>query len=139
MSFHVITLGVNDIQKSERFYVEWLGARVSVASNEHIKFLDLPGIKLALYGREALAQDACVPVQGIGFKGFTLAINVPRKEEVKERLDVAAELGGVLTKEAQDVFWGGHRGYVADPDGNLIEVAWNPFFAFAPDGSLELP
>jgi uncharacterized glyoxalase superfamily protein PhnB len=51
----------------------------------------------------------------------------------------AVAAGGTLLKPAQDAPWGGYSGYFADPDGYPWEVAWNPFFPFAADGSLQLP
>jgi uncharacterized glyoxalase superfamily protein PhnB len=86
-----------------------------------------------------LAKDATVESKGNGFRGVTLAHNVPKKGEVAEVLKEAVKAGGKMVKPAQDVFWGGHRGYFADPDGHLWEVAWNPHFSFNKDGSLKLP
>jgi uncharacterized glyoxalase superfamily protein PhnB len=94
---------------------------------------------LALYPSEKLAEDAQVPGQGSGFRGVTLAHNVRRREEVGEVLALAAAAGATITKPAQDVFWGGHSGYFADPDGHLWEVVWNPFFPLGEDGSVVVP
>jgi hypothetical protein len=44
-----------------------------------------------------------------------------------------------LLKPAEEAFWGGYSGYFADPDGFLWEVAWNPFFPIAEDGSMRIP
>ena len=83
---------------------------------------------MALYPREALADDAGVPTEGSGFTGVTLAHNVRTREEVDAVLDEAVAAGATLVKAAQDVFWGGYSGYFADPEGYLWEVAWNPYF-----------
>jgi len=77
----LVTLGVADVAQSRRFY-EQLGWRASSASSESIVFFQLGGIALALYGRTALAQDACLPSEGSGFGGITLAHNVRTREEV---------------------------------------------------------
>lgn len=94
---------------------------------------------MALYPRSLLAEDAMVSAKGSGFKGITLAQNVCTKEEVSRALNSALEAGGKILKPAQDAFWGGHSGYFSDPDGNIWEVAWNPYFKMNQDGILELP
>lgn len=35
--------------------------------------------------------------------------------------------GARAVKQPQQVFWGGYSGYIADPDGFLWEIAYNPF------------
>src|SRR5579885_3637377 len=122
---NIVTLGVSDTARSRRFY-EALGWKASSASQGDIVFFQLGGMVLALYSREALAEDATVAAAGSGFRGVTLAQNVRSKEEVARALKVAEAAGAKILKPAQDVFWGGHSGYFADPDGHLWEVAWNP-------------
>jgi predicted lactoylglutathione lyase len=135
---HIVTLGVKDLKRSRMFY-EKLGFKASSASQGDIVFFHTGGLVLALYPADKLAKDATVESKGSGFRGVTLAHNVPKKEEVAEVLKEAVKAGGKMVKPAQDVFWGGHRGYFADPDGHLWEVAWNPHFSFNKDGSLKLP
>ena len=47
--------------------------------------------------------------------------------------------GATVRKRPERVFWGGYSGYVADPDGHLWELAYNPGFPILPDGRVELP
>jgi uncharacterized glyoxalase superfamily protein PhnB len=61
---------------------------------------------------------------------------VETKEEVAEVLALAERAGGKIVKPAQDVFWGGHSGYFADPDGYYREVAWAPMCSFDQTGAL---
>ncbi len=136
---NIITLGVSDIVRARHFYEKGLGWHVSSASNEHIVFIKTSGVILALYSSDLLAQDATVSADGEGFRRFTLAHNVHKPELVAEILSQAEKAGAKVMKPAQDVFWGGHSGYFADPDGNLWEVAWNPHFPFDKDGNLSLP
>jgi uncharacterized glyoxalase superfamily protein PhnB len=87
----------------------------------------LEGTWLGLYPREALADDAQVSARGSGFSGVCLAHNAPSKAQVDAVFAQMVAAGATAVKTPQDVFWGGYSGYVADPDGHLWEVAWNPF------------
>jgi catechol 2,3-dioxygenase-like lactoylglutathione lyase family enzyme len=134
----IITLGVADLQKSSGFY-ERLGWRRSTASGDGIVFFQAGGMALALYPRDELAKDTNVGPEGEGFKGISLAYNVRGREEVDLVLAEAEAAGAAIPKRAQEAFWGGYSGYFADPDGFLWEVAWNPLFPVAQDGSIRLP
>ena len=135
----LVTLGVGDLGRAVAFYRDGLGWPLSGASENDVAFFKTGGVILALYSREALAEDVGVSPEGGGFRGFTLAHNVVRREEVDRTLGEAASAGANVVKEAQDASWGGRSGYFADPDGHLWEVAWAPGFSFAGDGSLVLP
>lgn len=134
----VVTLGVSDLRRSRAFY-ERIGWKASPASQAEIAFFDTGGLVLALFDAGALAEDAGVSPEGSGFTGFTLAHNVATKDAVAEILRDAVAAGGTLVKPGEDVFWGGHRGYFADPDGFLWEVAWNPLWPMDSNGHLRLP
>lgn len=135
----IITLGVADLARSRRFYVEGLGWRESSAGNEHVAFIDAGGVVLALFGRAALAEDMRVAAEGGGFSGFSLAHNVGSREAVDRVIAEAAALGATVLKPAQEAFWGGYSGYFADPDGHPWEVAHNPFFPLDEHGRVQLP
>ena len=124
----IITLGVSDLERSNKFYRDGLGFPLSDNSAEGVSFFELRGTWLGLYPREALAEDATVPAAGSGFPGITLAHNMASKQQVDALLKEAEAAGAKIVKPAQDVFWGGYSGYFADPDGYLWEVAWNPHF-----------
>lgn len=134
----LITLGVRDLARARSFY-EALGFVASPSSNESVTFFAAGGAVLGLFGWDALAEDAGVPPAGDGFRAVTLAHNVRDKAEVATVLATAEAAGARIVTPARDVFWGGHNGYFADLDGHLWEVAWNPFFPLAEDGSLQLP
>lgn len=136
---NIVTLGVQDVNRSVQFY-QRLGWKPSAASAGDIAFFSLRGVVLALYPKEALAQDAQVPkTMQPGCGSITLAQNVRTPEEVDEVLAHAVRAGATLLKPAQAVFWGGRSGYFADPDGHPWEVAWNPHFVMDATGSLQLP
>jgi hypothetical protein len=134
----LVTLGVADVARSTLFY-EALGWQRSSASNDDVSFFQLGGLALSVFGRQALADDAAVSSDGSGFAAISLAINL---ESVAEVDRVAAEwvaCGGAMVKQPEHVFWGGYSGYVADPDGHLWELAYNPGFVVSADGSITLP
>ena len=123
-----ITLGVADLTASRRFYRDVFGWRETEDGNEHIAFFQTGNaLRLALFGREALAQDAQVSAQGSGFPNFTLAHNVCSEAEVDALFAAFAARNANIVKVPQKVFWGGYSGYIADPDGFLWEIAFNPF------------
>ena len=134
----ITTLGVADLKRSSEFY-ERLGWRRSMAKSEGIVFFQAGGMALALYPRHELAKDATVAAEGHGFNGISLAYNTRDRAEVDSVIKEAATAGATILKPAQEAFWGGYSGYFSDPDGFLWEVAWNPFFPIAEDGSIRIP
>lgn len=137
----LITLGVQDIPRATEFYSR-LGWQPAPPSNEHVTFFQAGGMILGLYGRTALADDAGLPPEaapeGKSIR-VALAYNTRTKEDVDAVLAEAKSAGAEIVKPAEDTFWGGYSGYFADPDGHLWEVAWNPGFPIAEDGSISLP
>lgn len=128
----VITLGVDDLEKSLAFYRDGLGFStegIIGAEYEHgaVAFFDLQsGLKLAIWQRKNIAHDANVPLTASSPVEFTLGHNVGSKEEVDQVMDQAKQAGATITTPAHDTFWGGYAGYFQDPDGHLWEVVWNP-------------
>jgi catechol 2,3-dioxygenase-like lactoylglutathione lyase family enzyme len=135
----LVTLGVADLARARAFYADGLGWTVSPASNGDIVFFQLSGMVLALHPRTALADDAGVPSAGSGFRGIALAQNVRGKDEVRQALAAVLAAGGTIVRPAQEAAWGGYSGYVADPDGHLWEIAWNPHFPLTARGEIALP
>lgn len=128
----VITIGVEDLGRSLRFYHDGLGLPTDgiVGSEfEHgaVAFFDLQaGLKLAVSLRTSIAHDSGLPVGIASATAFTLGHNVASKAEVDAVLEQAKRAGAVIVKPAQDTFWGGYAGYFQDPDHHLWEVVWNP-------------
>jgi catechol 2,3-dioxygenase-like lactoylglutathione lyase family enzyme len=135
---NLVTLGVRDVAGQRRFY-EALGWKTRSDGDDFAAF-PLGGAVLALYSLELLAGEANLPVpKGEGFKGFTLAINVERIEQVDEAIGGAVGAGAKLLAEPVTREWGGRSGYFADPEGNVWEVAWLPNGAFDERGGLIWP
>lgn len=133
-----ITLGVENLERSRGFY-HALGWRESSGSQASVAFFQAGSVAFALFGREALAEDAGVPATGNGFPGFSLAHNVGSEAAVDATLQEAVTAGGRLVLPGEKAPWGGFRGYFADPDGFLWEVCFNPFFPLDENGFVQLP
>ncbi len=124
----LITFGVRDLPGMVAFYRDGLGFPThNYTPGDDMVMFRLEGTWLGLFPRDALAEDATVPTEGSGFSGVALAHNEPSKDAVDRAFAEALAAGAVAVKTPQDVFWGGYSGYFADPEGNLWEVAFNPF------------
>lgn len=128
----VITLGVDDLERSLQFYRDGLGLPtegIIGTEFEHgaVAFFDLQhGVKLALWPRADIAHDASIAQAGPSATECTIGHNVGSKEEVEAVMEQAKKAGAAIIKAVQDTFWGGYAGYFSDPDGHLWEVVWNP-------------
>jgi uncharacterized protein len=135
---NLITLGVDDFEKSVQFY-EALGWKRSPASVDGLALFPLGGITLALHPRHELAADALASDKGVaGFSGITISFNAKSVEEVDVVMQEALTAGARIVKPAQKVYWGGYSGYFSDPSGHLIEVAHNPFWELDENDNLKL-
>lgn len=135
----LITLGVEDLAASTRFYREVLGWTPAELGGGSVTFFQLNGFILGLFPRTELAKDAGVgELESGGFSRVSLAYNVRERDEVDRVLESVEAAGARLVKHAEDAFWGGRTGYFADPDGFLWEVAWNPGFPIRDDGATEI-
>jgi catechol 2,3-dioxygenase-like lactoylglutathione lyase family enzyme len=128
----MITITVDDLERSLRFYRDGLGlptAGIFGKEFEHgaVAFFDLQaGLKLAIWPRQSLAHDSGLAASQPDALGFSLGHNVLSREEVDAVMLQAKNAGAAIIKPAQDTFWGGYAGYFQDPDGHLWEIVWNP-------------
>ena len=133
----LITLGVSDLARARAFYEE-LGWKTRAEPEDDVVFFQSGGMIVALWGRDQLAEDSGVEDNG-GWGGITLAHNVRSPEEVDEVIDEARRAGARIAREGEETFWGGYSGVFVDPDGHPWEVAHNPRWTIADDGSTRLP
>jgi uncharacterized protein len=164
----LVTLGVADVEASTAFY-ERLGWRRSGTSQEGaVTFFALQGCVLAVFGRQALADDVGLgDVRDLGsgdggagdggagdggagdggagegdrsaFRAVSMAINLESPEAVDAAFAEWVGAGGAAVQAPHEVFWGGYSSYVADPDGHLWEIAHNPHWSIDADGRVVLP
>lgn len=127
----VITVGVDDLERSLRFYRDGLGLPtqgIIGTEFEHgaVAFFDMQaGIKFAIWPRKSISHDSGVSLGLPSQPELTIGYNVSSKKEVDEVMEQAHNAGAVIVKKAQDTFWGGYAGYFEDPDQHLWEVVWN--------------
>ena len=131
----VLTIGVDDLQRSLEFYRDGLGLKTEGIIGKDFEFgavvfFELqPGLRLALWPRKSISHDSGL---GIGAKSateFTIGHNVNSEADVDSVMEQAKQAGATIVKPAQRTFWGGYAGYFQDPDGHLWEIVWNPQLA----------
>jgi predicted lactoylglutathione lyase len=134
----LITLGVADLSRSRAFYeaLGWRGQEV-----QETVFFQAGGLALVLWGRAKLAADSGVPDRPAdgSFDGIALAHNLRSREEVNDLVDAAERAGATITRPPAETSYGGYAACFADPDGHIWEIAHNPGFTLAEDGTLQLP
>jgi catechol 2,3-dioxygenase-like lactoylglutathione lyase family enzyme len=128
----VLTLGVDDLETSLRFYRDGLGLPTEGVIGqefEHgeVAFFDLAhGLKFAIFARRDIAHDAGINETPRSPTELTIGHNVKSESEVDQVMRQALAAGARLVKPAQKTFWGGYAGYFQDPDDHLWEIVYNP-------------
>jgi catechol 2,3-dioxygenase-like lactoylglutathione lyase family enzyme len=132
----LVTLGVADLRRARAFY-ERLGWTTGAHPEDDVVFFQAGGMIVALWDRARLAEDSAVEDTG-GWGGITLAHNVRSPAEVDAVLAEADAAGATVPRRGAETFWGGYSGLFVDPDGHPWEVAHNPHWTLAEDGSISL-
>jgi catechol 2,3-dioxygenase-like lactoylglutathione lyase family enzyme len=132
----LITLGVRDLARARRFYEE-LGWESGAAPADDVVFFQANCMIVALWGRGQLEEDTAVKDTG-GWGGITLAYNARSPAEVDSVLTQAEAAGATIARPGAETFWGGYSGVFVDPEGHPWEVAHNPNWTLAEDGSVRL-
>ena len=134
---HVITLAVEDLDRSLSFYrslglesdgivaTEFLGDEETAAGAIAMFQLER-GLMLCIYPRTELAKDAKIPAPAPGSGQFSIGHAVGTRDEVDALIDAAERSGALVTVRAYDREFGVYSGYFEDPDGHLWEILWNP-------------
>ena len=123
----LVTLGVRDLARARAFY-EALGWRGARQPDDEVAFYQAGGMVFGLWAA----------LGGHGAPGVELAHNVRSPDEVDAVLAEAKRAGGKIIRPAERADWGGYTGAFADPEGYVWEVAHNPGWTLAADGSVRL-
>ncbi len=131
----LVTLGVADVSRARAFYeaLGWTGE----SEGDDVVFFQAGGMIVALWDRASLAADSGVSDDGVS-SSVTLAHNVASPQDVDRVLEEAACAGAMIVRSGAPTFWGGYSGVFRDVDGHPWEVAHNPGFPLAADGSISL-
>jgi catechol 2,3-dioxygenase-like lactoylglutathione lyase family enzyme len=132
----LVTLGVRDLARARAFY-EGLGWTTGAAPADDVAFFQAGGMVVALWSRAELAEDSMVEDTG-GWGGITLAYNVRSPAEVDAVIEEARAAGARIAREGAETPWGGYSAIFIDPEGHPWEVAHNPHWGLAEDGSVIL-
>ncbi len=134
---NVITLAVDDLERSIAFYRDGLGLPTKGIVGTEFKgtatepsgavcFFELNGsLTLAMYPRSDLAKDSKILPAAPSSLEFSLGYLAESRDEVDAILQQAQEAGATLTDPAHERPWGIYSGYFKDPDGHLWEIIWN--------------
>jgi predicted lactoylglutathione lyase len=128
----VVTLGIADLERSKRFYLDGFGW-TPVFENEEIAFYQMNGFVFVTWLKPKLEEDMQRPA-ATAAAAFALAHNTAGKAEVDRVVESLVAAGGMLLRRPDAPPHGGYRGYVADPDGHAWEIAWNPAWPIDADG-----
>ena len=129
---NILTLGVNDLEKSMKFYQDGFGWQTQGIvgkefENGAVAFFNLNnGMIISLYERKNLAWDSGLIQQPESVTEFSIGHLVNTDKEVNSIMEQAEKAGAKIIKAAQITFWGGYAGYLKDIDGHLWEIAHNP-------------
>lgn len=120
------TLGVDNLARMSQWYQDVFGW-TPLKNEEGVCFFKVGGSILGLYPSADLAEDIGIQQDGSGFKRVALAINLRSEKEVDAAIENLRAKGARIIRDPENVFWGGYRGYIADPEDNYWEIVYNPF------------
>lgn len=137
----IVTLGVHDLDASIAFY-RALGWEMRGRRSDGIVWFRTSGPWVGLFPDRDLAEDVGLdpgeaPLPD--YRGSTLALNLATEADVDDAVETAVAAGARLVKAPVRLEWGGYSGYVADPDGHLWEMCFNPGFPLDDQGRIDIP
>ena len=137
---HFLTFATADLDAARAFYVTGLGwAPLMDVPGEILFFQIAPGLLLGLFDATKFRQDMQAGDTPPTVSGVTLSHNVGSADEVRATIDRLVAAGAALLKPAQSSEFGGiFHGHVVDPNGIVWEIAHNPGWHIAADGTVTL-
>ena len=117
-------LFVNDMATMVRFYRDVLGFEIKESEDAVNVYLIKDGTLFMLYERknfESMTSKKYEYIKGLNGH-FEIALYVDTFEEVDKHFAEAVNKGATSVLEPTTEPWGQRTCYVADPEGNLIEI-----------------
>lgn len=124
MKLDGVGLFVNDMATMVRFYRDVLGFEIKEGENAVNVYLIKNGTLFMLYERKNFEKMTNRKYEYLkGLNGhFEIALYVDTFEEVDSEYAKAVEKGAQSVLEPTTELWGQRTCYIADPEGNLIEI-----------------
>ena len=130
----VLTIAAHDLSAMKTFYEETFGWK-PVAENQDIVFYQMNGFLLSIGKRNDLATFIGINPEGSGFRGVTFGYNVATENEVTELYHTLSGKGVKILSEPTKPPFGGLFFYFEDVEGNILEIACNPFIPLDKDNN----
>ena len=117
-------LFVQDMGRMIRFYRDVLGFEIREDEDTSNVYLVKDGTLCLLYGREDFEKMTHRRYEYLkGLNGHSeIALYVDTFQEVDDQFRRVVELGATPVLEPETEPWGQRTCYIADPEGNLIEI-----------------
>lgn len=118
-----VGLFVNDMETMVKFYRDVMGMKTTWDGEPNALF-ETEGTSLIMYGRndfeKMTSQKYGYP---LGLNGtMELAFELPNFSDVDKEYERLIQAGAAPVLKPTDEPWGQRTSYVADPEGNLIEI-----------------
>ena len=129
-------LFVKDMPAMIRFYRDVLGFEIKETEDTENVYLIKDNTLFMLYGRDNFEKMTAKRYEYVkGLNGhFEMALYVDTFEEVDSEYQKAISKGAAPVLEPTTEPWGQRTCYIADPEGNLIEIgSWNKPFEHKDD------
>lgn len=124
---NLITLGVNDLKLSKKFYVDGFGWQIKSQDNDTVLY-QMHGFILSTWLNSSLEDDIQISLNKKVYHNSSFAYFVEKEEEVNSLISVLLSVGGKLIRSPSKPVHGGIRGYIADPDNHIWEIIYNNNF-----------
>ncbi len=116
---------VDDMAVMVRFYRDVLGFEIKEEEDTLIVYLEKDGTLFLLYRKSDFEKlidrklSYCAGLNG----HYEIALSVDNYEQVDKTFAEVVAAGAKSIMEPKTMFWGQRTSYIADPEGNLIEIA----------------
>jgi catechol 2,3-dioxygenase-like lactoylglutathione lyase family enzyme len=136
---HFVTFATRDLDAAREFYRDGLGWEpLADVPGEIVFFQAGPGLVLGLFEVAAFSEDIGLEAPESTVSGVTVSHNVGSPAEVDAVVASAVAAGALVLKEPQAASFGGYHGHFSDPNGVVWEIAHNPGWRVADDGTVSL-